>query len=60
MVFAIDEPLLTALIIVLEGVELYMSRVWLEPIDELDERGALLSFDIGDILDRARRASRET
>jgi hypothetical protein len=49
-----------ALIMVLEGVEPYTPRVWLEPIDELDERGALLSFDIGDILDRVRRASRET
>jgi hypothetical protein len=57
---AIDEPLMMALIMVLEGVEPYTPRVWLEPIDELDERGALLSFDIGDILDRVRRASRET
>lgn len=50
MVFAIDEPLLTALIIVLEGVELYMSRVWLEPIDELDERGVLWPFGTGDFV----------
>jgi hypothetical protein len=79
--FAIDEPVLMALSTVLEGVEPYTSRVWLEPIDEFERARSVMAvrhrrfrnesgrggtdcfknaLDVAIILDRAKRASRDT